>query len=194
MDSEKHKIKIKWGWYLLITVLFFAIFYSAVWLIYYNKIVNPHITEYVVEEPQMEHLSTFDFHKVYAVSQPADKSAYCIFVPGFGSYSFYVGASSGQSIDDGVTKNANGSDFNFMLIAEFNIHGAIKSYKFNVMPVESERDYNLEAAFFNLNENGELLNSNDLSENEIQLYNDAKQEMIEYIIHTKQYFAIGSSK
>lgn len=175
-----------------------TLLYSGIWLFYKNYIWMSHVNGNSVLKSEKNGLLG---GQSYYVEADDKYNHYAFKIPSFGSFCCYCSAGSSLAVDksSGVvdeegstgyqTVNASGSPFDYMMIAEFGMNGLIKCYKFNVCPMPAQEQYP-DAAFFRLDENAELLNSDGLSEKELKLYHASKDEMSEFIKKTNELFNI----
>lgn len=174
---------------LIVIVLSCGILYGGLWTAYYFIIVRPHITESLSEDDS----GYYGYFNAYETGVDEQYYDYVIYAPKFGSFIFYCTMSSSVSTDGGSQHNINGSPFDYSMIAEFNIAGNIESYKFNVQPMPLREGY-ANAALLILDENGELINRDDLTDPEIAIYDDTKAEMTDIIHRTQNVFNINNDQ
>lgn len=117
-------------------------------------------------------------------------SNYCLFVPRFPLFTFYFGQSSDINIsEDGSQSNPTGSPFDFNMMADFNFFGKVDNYRFNIN-VWNDPENKYENCLIIVDVNGNLLNENDLTSKSINVYNDAKEEIISIINTCNDLFNI----
>ena len=182
----------------LLVILFAILFYCISWLYYYNSVCKPHITTEL--SYQEDEVATR--YKCYVSEPDENYNRYFIFVPKFGNFTCYCSARSSVGIDktdfienpDGSieysnTYNMSGAAFDYSMIAEFQFNGEIKCYKFNVTS-NSDDDKYAQAAFLMLNESGDLLNEDSLTDKELEIFKDSYNDLVDIIKNANKTFMI----
>jgi hypothetical protein len=176
---------------LLVTTCSVALLFIVTWTAYYLFIVRPHISENVVLIEKKAYETNFDLYgpaeNVEYKNKPYDN--YAMFVPRFGNFVFYFGCATAiNSKPDDTTESMTGSNFDYNMNANVNPLGKISNYKFTVFPFTDPDDKYDERCSLVISPNGELLNKEELSEKSINIYNDAKDEILSIINTSNELF------
>ena len=86
----------------------------------------------------------------------------------------------------------NGSDFRVLIMGRFSYDGSIQKYKCDVDRFSSSQtSEHSDNAFFIIGSDGTLINEVELSNKELQLYEDAKDEITRIINKSNEIFSIN---
>lgn len=175
----------------ILSLFIIALLYIGVWLFYYYVIWMPHVVKearYKIDKDSVARKTA------YSIEPDERYDTYTISIPWFGSFNCSIKMSGAVGFDDDnyILKEdgdkeyplhtMSGSDFNYHMIAPLNWKGHIKEYHFNVTPYSEKScsKYNSSAEFL-INKNGKLLNESDLSQKQIEMYEEANTEIKEII-------------
>lgn len=175
-----------------------AAIYSSTWYYLYKCVYMPHVENSNVTFEQEERNESRE--TIYRYLDATD--VYYISIPKFGSFSCCVGTCCGYSLDEehpivdenGTTYDMlplNGSGFGMELMGQFQFDGSIEQYVFTIRHYpESDLSYPSEGIFVFVSPDGELLNEDELSEEELQFYQEASSEVQRFLSNTKDIFKI----
>ena len=182
-----------------LVLLFAFLLYSIFWLYYYKSVCKPHITAEL--SFQEDEIATR--YKCYASEPDENYNRYFLFIPKFGKFNCYFSANSSiginksdftkspdGSIEYNSTYNMSGALFDYSMLAEFGLDGNIECFKFNVTPNPQQKKY-AQTAFLILNDKGELLNGDSITEKEIAIYDDAYIDLMGLIKTAKKILKIN---
>lgn len=175
----------------ILSLFIIVLLYIGVWFFYYCVLWMPHVVKearYKIEKDSVARKTA------YSIEPDERYDTYTISVPWFGSFNCCIKMSGAVGFDDDnyiineegeigyPLHTMSGSDFDYHMIAPLNWNGHIKEYHFNVTPYseKSSLKYNSSAEFL-INKNGELINESDLSPNQMEMYDEAYDE-IKHII------------
>ncbi len=180
----ENKKKLKFFKILILIVVIMSALYCAAWGLYYKFTITPHITE----DMTLENDDGTCFNR-YSAGNDENYNSYTLYVPRFGKFVFYCCVNSSIDLKDGEQKNMSGSPFDYSMVAEFDLFGNVKSYKFNVEPMPPQEKYAVSTLCI-LDSNGNLQNEGDMSQSELAIYNDSKDELLDYISRVNERFQI----
>ncbi len=180
----------------ILLILIICALYAGTWLFYYLAVWMPHVTEDAHHKIRKDKVSRTTAYEV----APDDRyDSYSIIIPWFGSFHCYCTMSSAIGFDEDkfvIDENGeksysyhtmSGSDFDYNMTAPVKMNGKIDTYYFNVNPFT---DKYTGAAEFVLDKEGNLLNEEELSKKEIEMYQDASSELKAFIAKTQSIFNI----
>ena len=176
-----------------------AVAYSSVWYYFYKCVWMCHVEN-----------SDYSFSKeVFKVTRETkyrysdETDEYYISVPKFGSFDCHVGTCCGYLLDTdhpitdetGTTYNMmplNGSSFGMECFGKFKLDGSIEQYDFTVRHYpESDTSYPSDGIHVLVSPDGELLNEDELSDEELLFYQEASSEVKRFLTNTKSIFCIS---
>ena len=174
--------------------------YCASWFFFYNAICKPliptELTGFMVEE------NDYTKHTRYTCDE--NGYSYTLNIPHFGRYSCFVQVTSNLimpspdeieqyslSEEDAQAKLESGSKFMYSLRIPIGWNGKMRSISVNssVLSEEDIPKYGM-GMLFAYDTNGEMKGKDDLSNQELEMYREANEEIQEIIQDTKRIFSI----
>ena len=182
--TKKKKLIIVLG-----IVIAIALTYVCIWLLFYQFVCRPHITDNLTLNDTG--IYKYGYFNAYEVKDNSDN--YMLSVPKFLSFKFYGGMASGQFIDeDDTVSNPSGLDFDIVQLFDFNLIGNVKQYRFSITALKSQNGYKQNNNYlFILDRNGNLLNESELNSSGMSLYNDSVEDLQKIIEKEKEFFKIS---
>lgn len=171
-------------------VLSCLVLYAGTWLLYRYKIVSAHFpTGFTLDESRPIGKR---YHSYFSTEDPyGGYDSYHYAVPKFGYFSCAFGFTSSRILtDEGNTVIASGSKFSYSMGGNFRAFAKCKQMVISAAYYATPQTEIPEGAFWEVDLEGNLLNSEEISAQSVQLYNEAKPEIIEYISRLREIFHI----
>lgn len=181
---------------IILAVLILVLLYASAWLCFYQFVCKPHISDDLTNMSESESTPFTVWYTDYQAPPDEMKNQFFLTVSKFGLWKLTIGGMSSVSVDtkappitlpDGTTTypsySNSGTPYNLGIFIDYNIFGKIKKIKCRV---SKSGDNN--HSFFEVNESLDLIQKDTLTEEQIALYNDAKEYLPYYFETTKSKF------
>lgn len=168
----------------VIVIITLFLIYVLSWIAFFNFSVKPHIIPengiVLAEERYLETYSDLYLPDDSVEYQNKPHDVYSFYAPRFLYFNCYVTYGSEQDFNSktGKITNPSGSEFDYSMTAHVNLSGKIDRYSFVISPLVNNDNYD-ELCSVEIDGNGNLLNKESLSQNALNIYNDAESEIAE---------------
>ncbi|MBE6842626.1 MAG: hypothetical protein E7510_07330 [Ruminococcus sp.] len=178
---------------ILLVIVIILVVYATSWFAFYFLTVKPHISDsskvtlYEKKALETYYDSYIPNESIEYTNKPYDN--YIMYVPRLFSFSFYVTGGSSINFDTkkDTCENPTGSKYYYGFMADVDVFGKIKNYNFEIC-IPTNEGYLDCTTTYRTDKNGNLLNKDELSEENIKLFNDAKNGVCSMIETTNTLF------
>lgn len=195
MSITKKKLRIP----IIITIVIIALIgaYSLSWLLFYQFVCKPHITDELKDVTDRDQLPFTYLYTDYEASMDQDRNHFYLTVPRFPCWNMSASGVSSYKLEtdsepimteDGYTTyphhTLSGTPFNIGVDIRFNVFGQPSEI---ICHLSRSGDDNTHGPF-KLDESLNLLNDDELSSSDIKLFNEASEYIPYYVTTIKEKF------
>lgn len=168
-----------------------ALIYIGMWLLFYYMIASPHLPNDFFYDPERPVGSSY---KAYYCEENAygNYDLYSICMPKFGTFRCRVGFTSSRNYieEENIMVNMSGSKFAYSMGTTIGLTGKSNRYYVSANYYSSPEVRVPNSLYYVVDHDGNLLNKDELSTEQLSLFDEAQPEIVEYIKKLDEIYSL----